>query len=376
MTYTKELRSFAREVAQRTFEAPAYVRRAEQIFAARYGATPFGTTLSSIANRHHLSRERVTQIMRQLVVRAKSAPLVMRKTEALVGEIMAYLPAPLALADRHFRAQLGSYASAADVLRFASDVLGKGSVRPLARRIPGGSTSAYFIAADPKRPWTAEAWRLAVAQTGRYGAAQLDLIAGRLAQSHRVAVSRSDLVRVLRLHPNFRWLEESSGWFFIASISSRPLEERLRKLLSVAGEGGVSVDEFLGAMATDSVWNMNDAELVPLQLHYKIAKARLLTLKSVTLQHHTHIVARRPIRPAEVLSTSEAVVLRAIVGKGGVARTADIVDALRASGLSESAARLTLSTSPIVRSIQRGVYAIRCRSIDPEAFRRAVSRSG
>jgi len=169
-------------------------------------------------------------------------------------------------------------------------------------------------------------------------------------------------------------LDEKSGWFFISSISSGPFEERLRKLLAVAGEGGVSLDEFLEAMATDSLWNMNDAELGPLQLHYKIAKARLRTLKFVTIQH-THIIARVPLRPAQVLSKTEREVVRTIEGKGGVARVLEIIDALRAAGLSESAARLTLSTSPIVRSIQRGVYGLRCRSIDPEALRKAVSRS-
>jgi hypothetical protein len=374
MTYTKELSSFAREVARRTFHDAAQVTRAEQIFAARYGATADGTTLAAISVRHKLSRERVTQIMRLLVVCAKSAPPLMRNTEALFQEIMTYMPAPVALADRQFRRQLGSNASTADVLRFASDILGKPVIRPLARRIPGSSKSTHIISPKSRRAWAAEAWRLAVAQTGRYGAAQLYLIAGRLAQSHRVAVSRRDLVRALGLHPNFRWLDEKSGWFFISSISSGPFEERLRKLLAVAGEGGVSLDEFLEAMATDSLWNMNDAELGPLQLHYKIAKARLRTLKFVTIQH-THIIARVPLRPAQVLSKTEREVVRTIEGKGGVARVLEIIDALRAAGLSESAARLTLSTSPIVRSIQRGVYGLRCRSIDPEALRKAVSRS-
>lgn len=364
--YEREVRAFAQRAAAAAYEEPRTSERAAYIFCAHYGLEPEATSLAAIGRRLGLSRERISQIFDRVRERAVAGSLPkMPGTRRLHQSIVAYLPAPLAMVDREFRDRLGPNASSRDVLRFATDFLGLNSARVKGSRLPLTSATTQIARGDDSPAWFDEAWRLGAEQTRRYGAAQLDLIAGIIAQQMGIAVSRATLSEAVSVHPGFVWLDEPTGWFCFTTGESPSFESRLRKLLAVA-DGHLPLDDFLSATSTTWRWNDLGRGITPLNLHYHIVVARLRTLDWVTVDRGNHIRSKAALAPAYVLSGAERVIVATIERHGGTATTAQLRGALLGAGFTVAAVGRALSCSPILKSLGRGLYALRGR---PESHR-------
>lgn len=368
----REVRRFANTAAKLSYAEPWQVKRSAYIFCARYGLESCGTSLQAIATRLNLTRERVSQIFDRAQLFATQAPPDMPATRRLVMDICDYLPAPVAVADDRFRPRLGPHASTRDMLRFGADFLGLEAPRVKVRPVPLAASHAAVASIGNRPDWAAEAFRLAAEQSRGYGAAHLALIAGAVALSLGVACTLEELVRVLKSHPSFVWLDEATGWFCFTSVRKSRFETILRKILAVADDR-LPIDEFLAALSAEWRWDDHYRGLPPLNLHYQIVLARLKQLDWVDVVQHNFIVPKRRIDRGTALSGAERVVL-AVLEKGrGVGTTPQIVAALREAGYSDSSAKMVLSRSPIVKPFARTVYTIRGRTPSIAALDQAVA---
>lgn len=368
----REFRAFARAAAKLSHAEPWQVKRSAYIFCARYGLESCGTTLQAIATRLNLTRERVSQIFDRVQFFATQAPPNMPATRQLVMDIYDYLPAPVAVADDRFRPRLGPHASTRDMLRFGADFLGLEAPEVKARPVPL-TTSSAAVAKIVNRPdWAAEALRLGAEQSRGYGAAQLEFVAGTIALRLGIACKVDELIRVLKSHPSFVWLDEATGWFCFTAVRKSRFETILRKILAVANDR-LPIDKFLSALAAEWRWDDSYRGLAPLNLHYQIVLERLKHLDWVNVVQHNFIVPTKRIERGTALSGAEKVILSVLEKGRGVGTTPQIAAALRDAGYSDSSAKMALSRSPIVKPFARAVYTIRGRTPSIDALDRAVT---
>lgn len=353
-----------------------YLERGNFILSAQYGCQTCGVSFGKIAAYLKVSASAVSQLTKRLR-RYSKFPGDMPTTEALVVDIGNHPAVPVQVADAHFRIRLGPHASTKDVLRFAKDFLYEAECAPRRFIVQGSGLRAVSVPlvgrADDSEV-AKFAVQAAADQTYRYGAANVQLIAGLLTLRGFPALSLKDLVGTLRMHPKFVWVDERRGWCRLFTERPSRLEECLGKMLAVAREP-LHVNELLESMATQwargaSSESRND---LAFSLHYLTVLKLLRSLEWIRIYKGNKIIPVKPIVPSAVLSKLELALLRVMERKGGVARYWELRQATQRLGLRSGTGILF---TPILRTIDRGVYALRGRPVDWESLSNAVLGSG
>ncbi|WP_306715815.1 hypothetical protein [Burkholderia dolosa] len=147
-----------------------------------------------------------------------------------------------------------------------------------------------------------------------------------------------------------------------------------RKVFTVA-RGRVDIDDLLAAImrfrsrtATAEFDRDRTLMLIP-PIH--IARAVLERVTWLRVVQHDDYRASAPLNPAVELSETELRLVEVLEARGGVASRFELRSALPDIKLITFSA--ALATTPVVRLVSHGIYAIIGRPIDPTAFVRATS---
>ena len=355
--------------------------RAIQMLTCRYGLHPDGDrTLVELGSTYGVTRERARQIVQGMIDRIPRYRFIVPVVGALRDACRPLLPCPTALLSEKLRFVLGEHVSIESANRFAVEVLGVQVVRvsepetsslglaieSIASALDCGESS--FEIGDVKLLRST-----AYAMIRSCGAAHLATVAGGCALKHEVDASH---VRVLQSVEGFEWLDADRSWFWFGpEVPARNvLLTVARKMFAVATDR-LDISEILTAMvryrertATAEYDGERSLMLTP-PIH--VARAVLERMDWTEVVQFDDFRARGSFEIGQELSDTEIRIVRVLERHGGVAIRRQLRDAL--PDVKFVTLNFTIGSTPTLRLITRGIYALVGRALNPTALANAFS---
>lgn len=183
----------------------------------------------------------------------------------------------------------------------------------------------------------------------RAGAARVRDVTGRVAATLAVCVD-DDLVTAVVSEPeDFVWLERRTGWFYLPSVAKNVVVARVVKVLSVAGRLDLS-DLHAGIRRDERMKEFVMPEYILGELCERIP--------GVTVEDG-RVYAREPIRPRDVLETTELTLVRILMEHGGVMERRALEALCLAAGMKVSSFNNRIAYSPLITERGYGRYGLR-----------------
>jgi hypothetical protein len=325
-----------------------------------------GTTLQTAGREFGaITRERARQLCERLSARIRAgqdgregppASPALERALALAGGVAPTTAHDLArrLADQHVSARAFDPAgllTAAAVLGYEASfsldtVWGVRIVLPSPPDPTTDTTDVIEAVVDGAR-----------AMMRRAGAARVSDITGRVAAEMAVWVD-DDLVTAVVSEPDdFIWLERRSGWFYLPSVAKNAVVSRVIKVLSVAGEIGLP-DLHAGIRRDERMKEFVMPEYILGELCERIPNVAVRG-------QHVHAVV--PIRPEDVLETTELTLVTLLRRNGGTMPRRDLEALCREAGMKPSSFNNRIAYSPIITERGYGAYGLRGNGASPRA---------
>jgi hypothetical protein len=183
----------------------------------------------------------------------------------------------------------------------------------------------------------------------RAGAARVRDVTGRVAATLAVWVD-DDLVTAVVSEPqDFAWLERRTGWFYLPSVAKNAVVSRVVKVLSVAS-GLDLADLHAGIRRDERMKEFVMPEYILGELCERIP--------GVTVEDG-HVRAQDPIRPWDVLETTEMTLVRILMEHGGAMERHALETLCVAAGMKVSSFNNRIAYSPIITERGFGRYGLR-----------------
>ncbi|MBX9870800.1 MAG: hypothetical protein K2X75_02285 [Burkholderiaceae bacterium] len=362
-------------------------RRWATLFAERYGVEGEEcATLNSVGERHKLTRERVRQITSKVLQHSAAVNIPTPCLDQLREQIEKHTPAPIESINDALRSLLGPKLSVRDAQRFASEVLGRKVANLIASPFqPLTASKRVAIApkdSDDQRTQARAVRSCALKMIRSTGAAQIHFLAGMAGEYLDQALDTRLVTRWCTMTPNFEWLDQSAGWFWLGPTTENRLFTVVRKQLAATGGGRLDISDVHAGM-NSSVRNLyrageKETNLVEAPAAV-LARALARTPWLKIVQHNDVMLA--PGQPVpDALSSVESAIIEFLRTNNGVAWKHEIarhvVDHKIATQMGIA---MALMKSPVVTKLGHGLYTVRGTTISPvglsEAHRRGRSGS-
>jgi hypothetical protein len=183
----------------------------------------------------------------------------------------------------------------------------------------------------------------------RAGAARVRDVTGRVAATLAVWVDDELVTAVVSEPADFVWLERRTGWFFLPSVAKNAVVSRVVKVLSVAGRIDLP-DLHAGIRRDERMKEFVMPEYILGELCERIP--------GVTVDGG-YVSSREPIRPADVLETTELTLVRVLVEHGGTMERHALETLCVSSGMKVSSFNNRIAYSPIIVERGYGLYGLR-----------------
>jgi hypothetical protein len=379
LTVAAEIRAIANAVASKKFRRNPEAT-ADQ-FAQRYGVNGESqATLQTIGTKYGLTRERVRQITDKLISAIQDRMVYTPVLDALANKVPALLPRPVEELDAALSSELGDRLSIVGVARFMDEVLHRPfpmEVQDLSfrlKRVPNiAMQSADGIA------WFPMVKRDVISMITTSGMALMDSIYGRLVDREKRFVPCESLVGCLRALPDFDWIDEERGWFWLGPAGDNRILSHVWKILAVA-KRRLSIDEiFEGVSRNRRVWSRGEfirqAESFPPPY---VLRDLLVKCEGIGSIQYNFLWAEPSISAQKVLSQAELLVYEALASRSGIASRVELKRDLVESAKSIGAMNFTviLDQAPFIRQLERGVFALRGWDLVLERIAQAKTEVG
>ena len=320
-------------------------RRMKEIVSCRYGFGPRPLmSLDSVGRRFGITKERVRQICTSYWDRQRSSSPSLPMLARVLSFVRELLPG---LAD-----SVESALTSAALIQPGTSLETVAAVATAVGRHPEFAVARVgknrvAIRTTDKGVIT-QAASMARKLVGRFGAATVEDIHARLGTSREPSRTRDLCGTILTSLNGFRWLEESSGWFWLSSAGRNSLRARIRKVLHVAPK--IRVSELRSAVRRDYRCN---GVVPPTRV--------LLGLCRQLPECHVEgdwAVADTCSKAGEVLSGPERILVGVLLKHGPLCQRHVLQRLAAESGMSGPVFWRTLTYSPVLSRYGRGVYGL------------------
>ncbi len=183
----------------------------------------------------------------------------------------------------------------------------------------------------------------------RAGAARVRDVTGRVASTLAVWVD-DDLVTAVVSEPEgFVWLERRTAWFYLPAVAKNAVVSRIIKVLSVAGRLDLT-DLHAGIRRDERMKEFVMPEYILGELCERIPGVAV---------EDGRVYAREPIRPQDVLESTELTLVRILREHGGAMERHALEALCLAAGMKSSSFNNRIAYSPIVAERGYGHYGLR-----------------
>ena len=348
----RDLSERARQLSRLAFEEelmgfiPVTNDRNKKLVSRRFGWDGAGgATLQEVGDEFGITRERVRQVCSRVEKRLEGqtpfAPVLDRI-------LLTISQCPLSSADQ-IEFQLKANGLTQGLIRLEG-ILNAAAL--LGRDVTFGidETHGKRVALPADRLGAARV----VVQTARrsiehWGVATTEDVAAQASEKLSTAITTEFVAHLLKDRTDFRWLDESGGWFLLISVPRNRLLNQIRKILAVAE--GLEVSELRSGVCR----------------HHRmkgVAPPQRVLLEFCREISWCHVDGKRITAEAvpnwrEVLSDTEQLFVDVLMHDGPVMQRVRLEELCVARGMNRTTFYMYLEYSPILNRYAPGVYGLR-----------------
>jgi hypothetical protein len=170
--------------------------------------------------------------------------------------------------------------------------------------------------------------------------------------------------KILPFVPKFKWLDESSGWFWIADVPRNSLLTPMRKILAVSPT--IDVGELRAGVGRP---HRRKGFAPPRRVLLEVCRQLPWCKVDGSI-----ITVTRNQTPDEVLSDSERIIFKTLKEYGPVLQRSEFEKLCLAAGVNRNSFPIFLSYCPIITKYASGVYGLRGAAVPPGVVERLIPR--
>ncbi|GAB2623744.1 hypothetical protein GCM10027191_20080 [Novilysobacter erysipheiresistens] len=334
------------------------MERNAEIFFARFGGHgDEASTLQAVGNRFEMTRERVRQIVEKQLEHLSHAPIRTDCFDQLEEACRRLDAQPIEAAEGVLRPLLGRTLGLIGALDYGIEILG----RRLPLHIVSRKDSTPFVVPGDYPDWIDTAVTHSKRLIRHSGAAQFTLAWALTCRDIGSFLDPDEYRRVVQMLPGFDWIDERETWYWLGHDGSanRILARTIEILAAAAAP--LDVEIIYGGLSRFSRNRESDVAaeagvFPPIEIVHGILS------RSPCLKCQQGDDFRLLLSPDELKSkegVAEAVV-EALRARSGLASRSELYDAVVTSGgVNAVSFSVALAISPLIRQVDRGVFAIR-----------------
>lgn len=337
---------------------PQLVERNATIFQARFsGEGESSNTLQLIGDIHGMTRERVRQIVDKQMLHLESVEPRRECFDALHEACRTLTPMPMSEAEATLRPLLGPGLSLQGAIDYGIQILG--SRLPL-HKVKRKLAEPIVVAGDFP-DWFDTAISASKTLIRHSGAAQFTLAWAMTLREYKSWISPEEFRKVIEHAPGFEWVDEGQSWFWFGPEgSANRVIKRAIEILAAA-KGALDIEVIYGGLARYSRGRMSEvAEHAGVWPPIDVLRQLLARSPAFHCQQGDDFKLLVPDDDIQSKAGSAQLILKALEERGGVASRSELRKAVvDDQGVNAITFAVTLSISPLIRQVDRGVFAIR-----------------
>jgi hypothetical protein len=339
------------ELDRLALHAAGRKRRNAVIFARRVGLSGDAPqTLQTVGDIFDMTRERVRQIESKCWQRISVSRMRTPGLDQAIRIIESLAPAPT----EQIVQQLIAHQLVDRPIQPHAIVALANRLRGMNWTVAEYGTATFLIGAD-QQDLLPHISAIAKRAVTHWGMATIDDIAASAGEKCAFVVS-SEFVRVvLSNRPDFRWLDEGMGWFWITSTARNRLANQIYKILAVWNRIAISeLREGVGRAHRMQGFAPPATALIEF----------CRQLPDVAVNGRS-VIATHSREMSHLLSENQLTIARIMLDRGPVVRRDDLEEWCTSAGMNVSSFYIYISYLPFIVRYAPGVYGIRGAPVDP-----------
>lgn len=373
-TLDEEILQTGRLLSRRA-HASTHAERNAYVFRARYGGSgDDASTLQAIADNHGITRERVRQIVDKQLSFLSVVKLKTDCFDSLATACLALESVTVSTAEARLRHILGGNLSLQGASDYGREVLGK----PLPIQLVQIRNGDTIVIAGDLPLWFQVAVTQAKAIIRHCGAAQLNLAWALTMRQHQGWIPPDQFRQVMVHAPGFEWIDDDEAWFWFGPEgSANRLVKRTVQILGYA-KRPLDIEIIYGGLTRYArARNSGVSEEAGVWPPMEIVQKLLAKSPELMCQQGDDFRLAAEMREADAKEGVAESILAELKSRGGLASRSELHQALVVDkGMNLVSFSVALAHSPLLRQVDRGVFAIRGWPISSVRLIEAQNRVG
>lgn len=373
-TLDEEILRTGRLLSRRA-HASTHIERNAHVFRARYGGRGDDeSTLQAIGDVHGVTRERIRQIVDKQLFFLQGITFKTECFDALASACEVLEPLTISVAEERLRHLLGGNLSLQGASDYGREVLGK-SLPIQFVQIRNGDA---IIIAGNLPLWFQAAITQSKAIIRHCGAAQFNLAWALTMRQHQGWIPPDQFRQVIAHAPGFDWIDDDEAWFWFGPEgSANRLVKRTIEILTFA-KRPLDIEIIYGgltryARARDSDVSEEAGIWPPMEIVQKL----LAKSPAMMCQQGDDFRLASGWNESDAKRGVAETILAELRLRGGLASRSELHQALVVDkGMNPVSFSVALAHSPLLRQLDRSVFAIRGWPISAARLTEAQHRVG
>ena len=357
---------------------PGNIERNALIFRARYGGIGDAeSTLQAIGDAHGITRERVRQIIDKQMSFLRVVDLRIACFNALADACQNLSPMPVSGAEQELRSLLGGDLTLQGAKDYGREVLGR-SLPIQFLPVKNGET---LVTSGDLPTWFQAATSVCKLLIRHSGAAQLNLAWALTMRQHQGWIDAGQFRKTLQYVPGFDWIDDDEAWFWFGPEgSANRLIKRAIEIISHSSSGVLDIEIIYGGLTRYVRTRTSDvAEEAGVWPPVDVVQKLLAKSPDLVCQQGDDFRLATSVASSNHSGKSGVAesLLEILRTMGGLASRSELYQvAVVAHGMNPVSFSVALAKSPLLRQVDRSIFAIRGWPISAARLAEAQQRIG
>ncbi len=345
------------------------------IFRARYGGSGEDeSTLQAIGDVYGVTRERIRQIVDKQLNFSQAITLKTECFDALATACLVLEPITVSVAEYRLRHLLGGTLSLKGASDYGREVLGK----PLPIQLTPIRNGETIVIAGDLPPWFQNAISQSKAIIRHCGAAQFNLVWALTMREHQDWIPPDQFRQVIAHAPGFDWIDDDAAWYWFGPEGSANRLVKWAIDILMFAKRPLDIEIIYGGLTRYTRTRDSDiheeAGIWP-----PVEVVRKLLMKSPALVCQQGDDFRLAAEQSEYKTKNGVaeLILAELKLRGGLASRSELHQVLvLENGMNTVSFSVALAHSPLLRQVDRSIFAIRGWPISAVRLTEAQNRVG
>lgn len=189
-----------------------------------------------------------------------------------------------------------------------------------------------------------------------WGVTTIEDVTAQALEKAKNHIDPSFVITVLSNLPDFRWLDKTTGWFWLKDVPRNSLITQINKILSVSE--GISLSELRSGTSRH---HRREGFAPPQRVLLELCK----DIERYKVTAEGKIIASPPLDWKQILSDAEKLLVHTLKQHGPVLSREKLEEECIRQGMIRSSFYIYLTYSPVITKYARGVYGLRGANIQP-----------